>query len=170
MDETYIKVKGEWHYLYRAVDKAGDTVDFMLSKKRDEAAATAFFTKAIGANGFPEKVTVDKSGANLAGLNAINFQIEMLILLGFSLMQIQIRQIKYLNNIVEQDTVLCVNTFYLTLAIATTKIFAIYSTIVRLVLTYAQNRFIPQPKRHQTLYLTLKRRKSDAQAFAWRHQ
>ena len=68
------------------------------------------------------------------------------------------------------DTVLCVNTFYLTLAIATTKIFAIYSTIVRLVLTYAQNRFIPQPKRHQTLYLTLKRRKSDAQAFAWRHQ
>lgn len=103
MDETYIKVKGKWNYLYRAVDKNGDTVDFMLSPKRDEAAAKAFFTKSIGSNGVPEKVTIDKSGANLAGLNAINFQIEILTLLGFSLMQIQIRQIKYLNNIIEQD-------------------------------------------------------------------
>ena len=103
MDETYVKVKGEWHYLYRAVDKAGDTVDFMLSKKRDESAVKAFFIQAIGSSGFPEKVTIDKSGANKAGLNAINFQIAMLALLGFSVMQIQIRQIKYLNNIIEQD-------------------------------------------------------------------
>ena len=88
MDETYIKVKGEWHYLYRAVDKEGDTVDFMLSKKRDEAAAKAFFTKSIGSSGIPEKVTFDKSGANLAGLNAINFQIAILTLLEFSVMQI----------------------------------------------------------------------------------
>ena len=50
MDETYIKVKGAWKYLYRAVDKVGDTVDFMLSEKRDEAAAKAFFDKAIGSN------------------------------------------------------------------------------------------------------------------------
>ena len=84
-------------------DKDGDTVDFMLSPKRDEAAAKTFFTKSIGSNGVPEKVTIDKSGANLAGLNAINFQIEILTLLGFSLMQIQIRQIKYFNNIIEQD-------------------------------------------------------------------
>ena len=103
MDETYIKIKGEWHYLYRAVDKEGDTVDFMLSKKRDEAAAKAFFTKSIGSSGIPEKVTIDKSGANLAGLNAINFQIAILTLLEFSVMQIKIRQIKYLNNIIEQD-------------------------------------------------------------------
>ena len=103
MDETYIKVKGEWHYLYRAVDKAGDTVDFMLLKERNQAAATVFFTKAMGSNGVPEKVTVDKSGAKLAGLNFINFQIEMLLLLGFSFMQIQVRQIKYIHNIVEQD-------------------------------------------------------------------
>jgi putative transposase len=51
----YIKVKGNRHYLYRAVDKSGDTVDFMLSKKRDKSAAKAFFIKAIGSNGCPEK-------------------------------------------------------------------------------------------------------------------
>jgi len=47
MDETYIKIKGVWNYLYRAVDKEGDTSDFMLSKHRDKASAKAFFTKAI---------------------------------------------------------------------------------------------------------------------------
>ena len=103
MDETYIKIKGVWHYLYRAVDKAGDTVDFMLSKNRDEAAAYAFFNKAIEAHGLPEKVTIDKSGANKAALNAINSQLSALALLGVLLFQICIRQIKYLNNIVEQD-------------------------------------------------------------------
>ncbi len=55
MDETYIKVKGQWVYLYRAVDKFGDTVDFMLSEKRDEARDYAFFKQAIDNNGFPEK-------------------------------------------------------------------------------------------------------------------
>ena len=57
MDETYIKVKGQWTYLYRAIDKYGNTVDFMLSEQRDEAAATAFFQQAIEDNGFPDKVT-----------------------------------------------------------------------------------------------------------------
>ena len=73
MDETYIKVKGKWVYLYRAVDKFGDTIDFMLSEHRDEAAAaTAFFKQAIDANGFPQKVVMDKSGANYAGLENIS--------------------------------------------------------------------------------------------------
>ena len=103
MDETYIKVKGVWHYLYRAVDKNGETVDFMLSEKRDKAAAKAFFVKSIGSNGLPGTVTIDKSGANKAGLDAINLQLIIWFLLTFSLMQINIRQIKYLNNIVEQD-------------------------------------------------------------------
>ena len=99
MDETYIKVKGKWTYLYRAVDKFGNTIDFMLSEKRDEAAATAFFKKAIDNNGVPEKVVIDKSGANNAGIENIN----CLFFLAFSWCFIEILQVKYLNNIVEQD-------------------------------------------------------------------
>tara|TARA_Y100000588_G_scaffold390191_1_gene494928 strand:- start:432 stop:1079 length:648 start_codon:yes stop_codon:yes gene_type:complete len=103
MDETYIKVKGRWMYLYRAVDKEGYTVDFMFSEKRDEPAARAFFIKAIGSNGTPEKVTMDKSGANKAGMNTINLHLALLFLLGGPFLQIESRQVKYLNNIVEQD-------------------------------------------------------------------
>jgi putative transposase len=103
MDETYIKIKGTWHYLYRAVDKDGDTIDFKLSKKRDETAVRHFLEKAIRFNGLPEKVTIDKSGANKAGLDAVNLQLVTLVFLGYALLQINIRQIKYLNNIVEQD-------------------------------------------------------------------
>jgi putative transposase len=99
MDETYIKVKGEWVYLYRAVDKLGNTIDFMLSKKRDKPAATRFFTQAIGHAGLPEKVAIDKSGANLAGLNAINIQLAALECFA---RLITIYQSKYLNHIVEQ--------------------------------------------------------------------
>jgi putative transposase len=94
MDETYIKVKGEWKYLYRAVDKAGNTVDFLLRARRDKVAARRYFEKAIDQNGIPETVTIDKSGANLAGLHAINAGRET---------PTKIRQAKYLNNVVEQD-------------------------------------------------------------------
>jgi putative transposase len=75
----------------------------MLSEHRNEASAKAFFTKAIGSSGLPEKITIDKSGANKAGIDAINLQLIILALLGCTLVQIQIRQIKYLNNIIEQD-------------------------------------------------------------------
>src|ERR1700732_4816084 len=64
MDETYIKIKGGWKYLYRAVDKEGQTVDFLLRAHRDQAAARRYFEKTIDQNGAPETVTVDKSGAN----------------------------------------------------------------------------------------------------------
>jgi putative transposase len=94
MDETYIKVKGVWKYLYRAVDKQGKTVDFLLTAKRDIAAVKRFFDKAIGANADPNKVTMDKSGANKAAIDAINAGRDV---------QILVRQVKYLNNIVEQD-------------------------------------------------------------------
>ena len=100
MDETYIKNKGKWCYLYRAVDKEGDTVDFMLSAKRDRKAALKFFKKAIGSNGLPHTVTIDKSGANNAALERLNL---LLLLNNLWLLFITVRQIKYLNNIIEQD-------------------------------------------------------------------
>ena len=99
MGETYIKVKGKWTYYYRAIDKFGKTLDFMLSERRDEAAATAFFNRAIGNNGVPDRVVIDKSGANLAGLQNMNC---LLILNGWFWL-IEILQVKYLNNIIEQD-------------------------------------------------------------------
>ncbi len=94
MDETYIKVNGKWKYLYRAVDKEGNTIDYLLRAKRDTKAAKRFFKKAIKRNGHPELVNVDKSGSNKAALNSINKETKE---------QIEIRQCKYLNNIVEQD-------------------------------------------------------------------
>jgi len=99
MDETYIKVKGKWMYLYRAVDKHGKTLDFMLSPRRDKAAARRFFRHAIKVNGIPQRIVIDKSGANLAGILRINVGLK------FSRRhkQIKILRVKYLNNIVEQD-------------------------------------------------------------------
>ena len=99
VDETYIKVRGQWTYLYRAVDRDGQTLDFMLSERRNLAAARRFFKKAIAANGVPDKIVIDKSGANLAGAQAVN---TILKITGHSKM-IEILQVKYLNNILEQD-------------------------------------------------------------------
>jgi len=72
MDETYIVVSGRWVYLYRAVDRDGNTLDFLLSEKQDRAAALTFFNKAIGSSGIPEKINIDKSGSNTAALERIN--------------------------------------------------------------------------------------------------
>ena len=94
MDETYIKVKGVCRYLYRAVDKQGMTVDFTLSSKRDTAAAASFLCRAIGNNDVPEKINIDQSGANTAGIQLFN---------QVTGANIEIRQCKYLNNIVEGD-------------------------------------------------------------------
>jgi putative transposase len=94
MDETYIKVKGQWRYLYRAVDKHGQTIDFLLTEERDEPAAKRFLTKAIRRHGVPEKITIDGSAANEAAIKRYNEEHGTAIV---------IRQIKYLNNVVEQD-------------------------------------------------------------------
>lgn len=96
MDETYIKLNGKWVYLYRAVDKEGNTIDFLLRAKRDAVAAKAFFKKAFKENGRPEKIAVDKSGSNKAALDYFNKDVA-------KEEEIEIRQIKYLNNIAEQD-------------------------------------------------------------------
>jgi transposase-like protein len=94
MDETYIKIKGEWKYLYRAVDKQGKTIDFLLTTKRDKKAARRFLNKAIGSNGKPSLINIDKSGANTAAIQQYNKDENK---------RVKIRQCKYLNNIVEQD-------------------------------------------------------------------
>jgi putative transposase len=94
MDETYIKVKGEWYYLYRAVDKTGQTIDFLLTEQRDERAAKRFLTKAIRRHGVPETITIDGSAANEAAIKSYNEEHGTAI---------GIRQVKYLNNVVEQD-------------------------------------------------------------------
>src|SRR6266404_2975558 len=94
MDETYIKVKGQWYYLYRAVDKTGQTIDFLLTAQRDEAAARRFLKKAIRRHGVPEKITIDGSEANAAAIRTYKREHGTAIL---------IRQVKDLNNSVEQD-------------------------------------------------------------------
>ena len=94
MDEAYIKVKGAWKYLCRAVDKKSQTIDFLLTTKRDKAAALRFFDKAMKSSGVPEKITMDKSGANKAAMVEINTGRQSPIV---------VRQAKYLNNILEQD-------------------------------------------------------------------
>ena len=94
MDETYIKVKGQWYYLYRAVDKTGQTIDFLLTEQRDEEAALRFLKKAIRRHGVPEKITIDGSAAHEAAITSSNAAHGTAI---------AIRMIKYLNNIVEQD-------------------------------------------------------------------
>lgn len=81
MDETYILVKGKRTYLYRACDKFGKTLDFILSEHRDGAAVSAFFARTIEHNAWLEKVVIDKSGANRAGLQTINL---LLLLQGCS--------------------------------------------------------------------------------------
>ena len=88
-------MKDEWKYLYRAVDKFGKTIDFLLAEQCDEKAARTFLNKAIGRHGgVPEKITIDGSAANEAAIKSYNEEH------GTS---IEIRKIKYLNNIVEQD-------------------------------------------------------------------
>lgn len=94
MDETYILVGGQWKYLYRAVDRRGDTIDFLLRAHRDCAAARRFFERAMELHGVPDKITIDKSGANTAAIVSMRAD---------SGADIEMRQSKYLNNIVEQD-------------------------------------------------------------------
>jgi putative transposase len=72
MDETYIRVKGEWRYLYRAVDTQGQTIDFLLTEQRAQEAALRFLRKAIRRPGGPEKITIDGSEANAVAIKGYN--------------------------------------------------------------------------------------------------
>jgi transposase-like protein len=92
----YIKVKGQWRYLYRAVDKQGQTVDFLLSENRDQAAAVRFFKKAIGNHEALEKITLDGSRASHQAVAELKAE-------GVLPALTLVRTSKYLNNMIEQD-------------------------------------------------------------------
>jgi transposase-like protein len=98
VDETYVRVKGRWTYLYRAVDSRGQTIDFLLSAKRDTAAAKRFFRKALGQPHTvnPRTITVDKNPAYPRAVTEMKDNRELW-------RRSRLRQVKYLNNIVEQD-------------------------------------------------------------------
>ena len=98
VDETYIEIKGKWKYLYRAVDSEGNTLDFMLSAKRDSKAAARFFRKVLKAQHIqaPRVITVDKNAAYPAAMETLREDETIAA-------ETELRQSKYLNNIVEQD-------------------------------------------------------------------
>jgi IS6 family transposase len=98
VDETYIKIRGKWRYLYRAVDSEGNMLDFMLSAKRDGKAAARFFRKVLGAKHTqtPRVITVDKNAAYPVAVEELK-QDQILKA------QTKLRQSKYLNNVLEQD-------------------------------------------------------------------
>ena len=98
IDETYIKVKGEDKYLYRAVDSMGQTIDFLLTTKRDAAAAKRFLRKALTAPGnpVPRVMNVDKNPAYPAAVEGLKAE-------GVLPRRVRLRPCKYLSNVVEQD-------------------------------------------------------------------
>jgi transposase-like protein len=96
VDETYIKVRGQWVYLYRAVDKEGRTVDFLLSERRDVAAAKRFFSRATRQHGAPRVITLD-------GYAASHRAVAELKAAGTLARRVRIRSCQYLNNVIEQD-------------------------------------------------------------------
>ena len=96
VDETYIRVRGRWTYLYRAVDKQGLAVDFLLSEHKDISAAKQFFTKAVKRHGAPERITLDGYPATHAAVAELKRSRVLRP-------QTKVRTSKYLNNLVEQD-------------------------------------------------------------------
>lgn len=96
MDETYLKVRGRWHYLYRAVDKQARTVDFLLSEDRDITGAKRFFTHAVQQHGAPERITLDGSPATHTAVAELKQEAVLLA-------ETKVWTSKYLNNIIEQD-------------------------------------------------------------------
>jgi len=97
VDETYIKVRGQWVYLYRAVDKSGQTIDFRLSRTHDAAAAKAFLKKAIRHEGRPpHTITLD-------GYAASHRAVREMCTEGLLPKRTKLRSSKYLNNLIEQD-------------------------------------------------------------------
>jgi putative transposase len=94
MDETDVRIKGMWKYLYCAIDKAAATVDFLLTAQRDHKATLRFLCKATSRHRVRKTITIDKSGANTAAIDSYNTERDA---------GVKMRRVKYLNNVIEQD-------------------------------------------------------------------
>jgi transposase-like protein len=103
MDETYIKLRGRWMYLYRAIDSHGDTVEFWFSEGRNLAAAKHFLSKALQRHGRPERIVIDGSQTNREAILACDTESQLRDRSRRKLKPIRIRQSAYLNNRIEQD-------------------------------------------------------------------
>ena len=103
VDETYIKVRGTWMYLYRAIDSVGDTVEFLFSENRDLIAAKRFLRKALVRHGRPDRIVIDGSQTNREAICSCDAENRLLEQSRRSPKPIRIRQSQYLNNRIEQD-------------------------------------------------------------------
>jgi putative transposase len=103
VDETYIKVRGQWMHLYRAIDSVGDTVEFLFSEHRDLAAAKRFFNKALERHGRPDRVVIDGSQTNREAVRSCDTTNCLQDRSRRQLKPITIRKSQYLNNRIEQD-------------------------------------------------------------------
>jgi putative transposase len=103
IDETYIKVRGQWRYLYRAIDSKGDTVEFWFSERRDLTAAKGFLRKALKRHGRPERIVIDGSQTNREAILSCDTESRLQDRSRRQLKPIRIRQSQYLNNCIEQD-------------------------------------------------------------------
>ncbi|MEO5757871.1 MAG: IS6 family transposase [Mesorhizobium sp.] len=103
VDETYIKVRGQWMYRYRAIDSVGDTVEFFFSEQRDLPSAKRFFRKALARHGRPDRVVIDGSQTNLEAIVSCDAINRLQDGSRRRLKPIRIRKSKYLNNRIEQD-------------------------------------------------------------------
>lgn len=103
LDETYVKVRGQWMYLYRAIDSVGNTVEFLFSQQRDLLAAKRFFRRALARHGRPERVVIDGSQTNREAIISCDTQERLRTRANCAVKRISIRSSKYLNNHIEQD-------------------------------------------------------------------
>jgi putative transposase len=103
VDETYIKVRGQWMYLYRAIDSVGDTVEFFFSEHRDLPAAKRFLRKALQRHGRPERIVIDGSQTNREAIVSCDTESRLQDRSRRALKATRIRSSKYLNNRIEQD-------------------------------------------------------------------
>jgi putative transposase len=103
VDETYIKVRGRWRYLYRAIDSNGGTIGFWFSERRNRAAAKQFLNRALKRHGRPERIVIDGSQTNREAILSCDTTDRLQAQSGRQLKPIRIRRSQYLNNCIEQD-------------------------------------------------------------------